>query len=76
MKKVELLFDALRSPYDMAHIIQVAQSIDAKVYTAGITKHSKTQSTTCAQEASISSVHPERPTKSSTMSSCRLIRIS
>ena len=35
MKKVELLFDALRSPYDMAHIIQVAQSIDAKVYTAG-----------------------------------------
>ena len=35
MKKVELLFDALRSPYDMAHIIQIAQSIDAKVYTAG-----------------------------------------
>lgn len=35
MKKVELLFDALRSPYDMAHVIQVAQSIDAKVYTAG-----------------------------------------
>lgn len=35
MKKVELLFDALRSPYDMAHIIQIAQSIDAQVYTAG-----------------------------------------
>lgn len=35
MRKVELLFDALRAPYDMAHIIQVAQSIDAKVYTAG-----------------------------------------
>lgn len=35
MKKVELLFDALRSPYDMAHIIQIAQSIDAKVYTSG-----------------------------------------
>ena len=35
MKRVELLFDALRSPYDMAHIIQVAQSINAKVYTAG-----------------------------------------
>lgn len=35
MKKVELLFDALRSPYDMAHIVQIAQSIDAKVYTSG-----------------------------------------
>ena len=35
MRKVELLFDALRSPYDMAHIVQIAQSIDAVVYTAG-----------------------------------------
>lgn len=35
MKKVEILFDALRSPYDMAHIVQIAQSIDAQVYTCG-----------------------------------------
>lgn len=35
MKKVKLLFDALRSPYDMAHIVQIAQSIDAEVYTSG-----------------------------------------
>lgn len=35
MRKVELLFDALRAPYDMAHIIQIAQAIDAKVYTSG-----------------------------------------
>ncbi|MCL2869448.1 hypothetical protein FWF48_01395 [Candidatus Saccharibacteria bacterium] len=35
MRRVELLFDTIRAPYDMAHIIQVAQSIDAIVYTAG-----------------------------------------
>lgn len=35
MKKVELLFDTIRSPYDMAHIVQIAQSIDAVVYTSG-----------------------------------------
>ena len=35
MKHVEILFDALRSPYDMAHIVQIAQSIDAQVYTCG-----------------------------------------
>lgn len=34
-RKVELLFDTIRSPYDMAHIVQVAQSIDAIVYTSG-----------------------------------------
>ncbi len=35
MKKVELLFYTIRSPYDMAHIVQIAESIDAVVYTAG-----------------------------------------
>jgi tRNA G18 (ribose-2'-O)-methylase SpoU len=35
MRKVELLFDTIRSPYDMAHIVQIAQSIDAIVYTSG-----------------------------------------
>lgn len=35
MKKVELLYDTIRSPYDMAHIIQIAKSIDAIVYTSG-----------------------------------------
>lgn len=35
MRKVELLFDTIRSPYDMAHIVQIAQSIDAVVYTSG-----------------------------------------
>jgi tRNA(Leu) C34 or U34 (ribose-2'-O)-methylase TrmL len=35
MKKVELLFDNIRSPYDMAHIMQIARSIDAVVYTSG-----------------------------------------
>lgn len=35
MKKVELLFDVIRSPYDMAHIVQIAESIDAIVYTSG-----------------------------------------
>ena len=29
MRRVELLFDAIRSPYDIAHIIQIARSIDA-----------------------------------------------
>lgn len=35
MRKVELLFDIIRSPYDMAHIVQIAESIDAVVYTSG-----------------------------------------
>ncbi len=35
MRKVELLFDTIRSPYDMAHIVQIAQSINATVYTSG-----------------------------------------
>ena len=35
MRKVELLFDTIRSPYDMAHIVQIAQSINAIVYTSG-----------------------------------------
>lgn len=35
MRRVELLFDAVRAPYDIAHIIQVARSIDAIVYTSG-----------------------------------------
>ncbi|MEI8343543.1 MAG: TrmH family RNA methyltransferase [Candidatus Moraniibacteriota bacterium] len=35
MRKVELLFDIIRSPYDMAHIVQIAKSIDAVVYTSG-----------------------------------------
>jgi tRNA G18 (ribose-2'-O)-methylase SpoU len=35
MRKVELLFDTIRSPYDMAHIVQIAQSIDAAIYTSG-----------------------------------------
>lgn len=35
MKKVELLFDIIRSPYDMAHIVQIAKSIDCIVYTSG-----------------------------------------
>lgn len=35
MRKIELLFDTIRSPYDIAHIIQIANSIDCTVYTAG-----------------------------------------
>jgi len=35
MRKVELLFDIIRSPYDMAHIVQIAKSIDCIVYTSG-----------------------------------------
>ena len=35
MRRVELLFDAVRAPYDIAHIIQIARSIDAVVYTSG-----------------------------------------
>lgn len=35
MKKVELLFDTIRSPYDIAHIIQIANALDCKIYTAG-----------------------------------------
>jgi tRNA G18 (ribose-2'-O)-methylase SpoU len=35
MRKIELLFDTIRSPYDIAHIIQIAQSINAVIYTSG-----------------------------------------
>lgn len=35
MKKVELLFDTIRSPYDIAHIIQIANAIDCVIYTSG-----------------------------------------
>lgn len=35
MRRVELLFDTIRSPYDMAHIVQIAESIDAIIYTSG-----------------------------------------
>lgn len=35
MRRVELLFDIIRSPYDMAHIVQIAESIDTVVYTSG-----------------------------------------
>jgi len=35
MRKVELLFDIIRSPYDMAHIVQIAEAIDCVVYTSG-----------------------------------------
>lgn len=35
MKKVELLFDCVRSPYDIAHIIQVANALDCNIYTVG-----------------------------------------
>lgn len=35
MKKVELLFDTIRSPYDIAHVIQIANAIDCVIYTAG-----------------------------------------
>ena len=35
MKRVELLFDTIRSPYDIAHIIQIANAIDCVIYTAG-----------------------------------------
>lgn len=35
MRRAELLFDTIRSPYDIAHIIQIARSIDAIVYTSG-----------------------------------------
>ena len=35
LRKVELLFHAVRSPYDIAHILLVAKSIGGTVYTAG-----------------------------------------
>lgn len=34
-RKVELLFDTIRSPYDIAHIIQIANAIDCVIYTSG-----------------------------------------
>ena len=35
MKKVEFLYDALRSPYDITLIMQIALGIDAVIYTSG-----------------------------------------
>lgn len=35
MKKIELLFDCIRAPYDIANIIQVAFALDCKLYTSG-----------------------------------------
>lgn len=35
MKKVELLFDAVRAPYDIAIIVQVALAINCQIYTCG-----------------------------------------
>ena len=35
MKKVELLFDTIRAPYDIAHIIQISKAIDCIIYTCG-----------------------------------------
>lgn len=34
-KRIELLFDSLRSPYDIANIIQVAIALDCVIYTSG-----------------------------------------
>lgn len=34
-KKISFLFDALRSPYDAAQIIQTANALDAKIYLSG-----------------------------------------
>ena len=34
-KEIRFLFDALRSPYDAAHIIQTAKALDARVYLSG-----------------------------------------
>lgn len=34
-KKIGLLFDSLRSPYDIANIIQVAIALDCDIYTSG-----------------------------------------
>jgi len=33
--EIGLLFDALRSPYDAAHIIQTSKALDAKIYLSG-----------------------------------------
>ena len=35
MKKVEFLYDAIRSPYDITLIMQIALGIDAVIYTSG-----------------------------------------
>ena len=35
MKKIKLLYDAIRSPYDIAHVIQIALALDCEIYTAG-----------------------------------------
>lgn len=35
MKKIELLFDCIRAPYDIAIIIQTAAALDCKLYTSG-----------------------------------------
>lgn len=34
-KRIELLFDSLRNPYDIANIIQVAIALDCVIYTSG-----------------------------------------
>lgn len=34
-KRIGLLFDSLRSPYDIANIIQVAIALDCDIYTSG-----------------------------------------
>ena len=35
MKKIELLFDAIRSPADIANMIQLGMALDAKLYMTG-----------------------------------------
>lgn len=35
IKRIGLLFDSLRSPYDIANIIQVAIALDCDIYTSG-----------------------------------------
>jgi tRNA(Leu) C34 or U34 (ribose-2'-O)-methylase TrmL len=35
LQRIELLFDCLRSPYDIAHIIQIALALDCQIYTSG-----------------------------------------
>ena len=35
MKKIELMFDAIRSPADIANIIQLAIALDAQIYVTG-----------------------------------------
>lgn len=37
MKKINLLYDSLRSPYDVTLIYQIALALDAQIYTSGST---------------------------------------